>query len=341
MNPFTNRDAGPDRPMQVFNVRYLPGRRNRTSDTDESPRDTAGSVLLVVTSALLLTLAVAQGYVSYRAQYSFVHAIKHERSASILESLGLDCAAVIFALLAIAQARLGRPAVAERVLNLACVSGSLVMNALSADVASPKSVAVWVLPAALYAATSDRLIAVVRRRALAAQRGDEDESGSPLAALGGFGMWVLRLVMDPPSTVKGFREWVLDEAPVAPGRRAVRQAIDHPALTPAPDPTTTPRPVTGPDDQTDTPRPTPRTRRTATTGHRSRRKTGRPADREADAVALLTANPGMNGAELGRALRVSERTGRRYHERLTARLAPPALDPADAAVPALAEGDAS
>ena len=132
--------------MQVLNVRYLPGRRNRTPDTDESPRDTAGSVLLVVTSALLLALAVAQGYVSYRARYSFVHAIKHERSASTLESLGLDCAAVTSALLAIAQARLGRPAVAERVLNLACVSGSLVMNALSADVASPKSVAVWVCP---------------------------------------------------------------------------------------------------------------------------------------------------------------------------------------------------
>jgi hypothetical protein len=338
MNPFTNhRDASPDRPMQVFNVRYLPGRRNRAG-IDESPRDTAGSVLLAATSVLLLALAIAQGYVSYRAQYSFVHAIKHERPASILESLGLDCAAVIFALLAIAQARLGRPAVAERVLNLACVSGSLVMNALSADVTSPKSVAVWVLPAALYAATSDRLIAVVRRRALAAQQGDDgDESGSPLAALLGFGLWLLRLVMAPPSTVTGFRGWVLDEAPVAPGRRALPAGTtDRPALTPAADTPPDERPDTAADGNADTPRSPERTRRPATTGRSRRRKAGRPADREADALELLTANPGMNGAELGRALRVSERTGRRYHERLTARTA---LDPADVA--ALTEGDAS
>ena len=145
--------------------------------------------------------------------------------------------------------------------------------------------------------------------------------------------------MAPRSTVTEFRRWVLDEAPVAPGRRALSQATtDRTALDSVTDTATEERPVSSADENPDM----PRTRRMATTGHRPRRKARRPADREADAIALLTANPGMNGAELGRALRVSERTGRRYHERLTARLTtPPALDPADAAVPALAEGDAS
>jgi hypothetical protein len=102
---------------------------------------------------------VAQGYVSFRAQYSFVHAIKHERMASMLEALGLDAAAVIFALLGLAQARLGRPALAERALNLACVGGSLAMNALPATIIDPKSVRVLI-----------RLLSPSRRRAAAPPR---------------------------------------------------------------------------------------------------------------------------------------------------------------------------
>lgn len=221
------------RPVQVFNLRYLPGfltRRRNTStvgqDTDRET-DRVGGWLLAGAALLLLALALAQGYVSYRAQYQFVHAVKHEHLASTLEALGLDTAAVIFALLALAQARLGRPAVAERTLNLACVAGSLLMNALSADVSSAKSVAAWVLPAALYAAASDRLIAVVRRRALT---GHDADTTSPLTAARGISLWVLRLGLAPVTTCKGFRAWVLDEAPVAPGRRAL----------PAPGPTATP-----------------------------------------------------------------------------------------------------
>ncbi|MFC4910912.1 hypothetical protein [Actinomadura gamaensis] len=219
------------RPVQVFNLRYLPGfltRRRTTTAEDTAAADRVGGWLLAGAALLLLALALAQGYVSYRAQYQFVHAVKHEHLASTLEALGLDAAAVIFALLALAQARLGRPAVAERTLNLACVAGSLLMNALSADIGSAKSVAAWVLPAALYAAASDRLIAVVRRRALAGR--DTADTTSPLAAARGIGLWVLRLGLAPVTTCKGFRAWVLDEAPVAPGRRAL----------PAPGPSTSP-----------------------------------------------------------------------------------------------------
>jgi hypothetical protein len=169
---------------------------------------------------LLLALAGAQGYVSFRAQYLFVHQIKGEVAVSMLEAAGLDAAAVIFALLALAQARLGRPAATERILNLACVGGSLAMNAASARLSDPKSVAAWVLPALLYAAASDRLIAVVRRRALARTRHTRTRPGadrSAYAAVGGAALWLVRLVLAPPSTIIGFRRWVLATAPTAPG----------------------------------------------------------------------------------------------------------------------------
>ncbi|MFG2002117.1 hypothetical protein ACGFNU_23495 [Spirillospora sp. NPDC048911] len=316
------------RTVQVFNLRYLPGwmARRRGTDTAEGKApaagtDRAGGWLLAVASVLLLALAVAQGYVSYRAQYAFVHAEKGEHTASMLEALGLDAAAVIFALLALAQARLGRPAVAERALNLACVLGSLCMNALSADPGSAKSVAAWVMPAALYAAASDRLIAVVRRRALAGRDGEQD--GSPLAAARGVALWTLRFGMAPSSTVRGFRSWVLDEAPVAPGRRALPARRDLPAL-PAPRATGT---DTAPDNKADTtpdsqadkaaraPRPVSATR----TATRPAPKRGTRPDKVADkARALLTADPDMTGAELGRRLKVSERTGSRLRNRLTA-----------------------
>ena len=43
---------------------------------------------------------------------------------------------------------------------------------------------------------------------------------TPLAVLGGLVLWLLRLSLAPASTLAGFRAWVLEECPVAPGRRA-------------------------------------------------------------------------------------------------------------------------
>lgn len=180
-----------------------------------------GGALLSVASGLLLLLAAAQGYVSFRAQYVFVNHAKHAQIPSTLEALGLDTGAVIFALLALSLARRGRHASVERVLNVACAIGSLTMNMLAADLTSPRSVTVWVMPSALYALASDRLIAVVRRWAQSqAPAADIGEDGSAWRALGGLGLWVLRLVLDLPGTIGGFRRWVLFVAPVAPGVRA-------------------------------------------------------------------------------------------------------------------------
>ena len=46
------------------------------------------------------------------------------------------------------------------------------------------------------------------------------DAPTPLTVLGGLALWLLRLALAPASTLAGFRAWVLEECPVAPGRRA-------------------------------------------------------------------------------------------------------------------------
>ena len=194
-----------------------------------------GTILLAAASCLLLVLAVAQGYVSFRAQYTFIDHAKHAHVPSVLEALGLDTGAVIFALLALSLARLGRRAAVERFLNVACALGSLAMNLLAANLGSPRSITVWVLPSVLYALASDRLIAVVRRWVLSRDHGaGRAQEGSAWRSFGSFGLWGLRLVFDVAGTLAGFRRWILAVAPVAPGTRAGAQlaAGDLRALLP-------------------------------------------------------------------------------------------------------------
>jgi len=53
-------------------------------------------------------------------------------------------------------------------------------------------------------------------------------AGTPLAILGGLALWLLRLALAPASTLAGFRAWVLEECPVAPGRRAPQPSPGRP-----------------------------------------------------------------------------------------------------------------
>ena len=194
-----------------------------------------GTVLLTAASCLLMVLDAAQGYVRFLAQYTFVNHAKHARIPSVLEALGLDTGAVIFALLALSLARLGRRGAVERFLNVACALGSLSMNLLAANLGSPRSITVWVLPSVLYALASDRLIAVVRRWVLARDNGaGQAQEGSAWRSFGGLGLWGLRLVFDLPGTLAGFRRWLLAAAPVAPGVRSGTQlAADDQRALPA------------------------------------------------------------------------------------------------------------
>jgi hypothetical protein len=52
-----------------------------------------------------------------------------------------------------------------------------------------------------------------------------------LSVAGGLVLWLLRLCLAPASTLAGFRAWVLEECPVAPGRRGPGPA--RPVIGPA------------------------------------------------------------------------------------------------------------
>src|SRR5438309_948272 len=56
-------------------------------------------------------------------------------------------------------------------------------------------------------------------------------AATPLTVLGGLALWLLRLALAPASTLAGFRAWVIQECPVAPGRRA---PAHRPASAPPP-----------------------------------------------------------------------------------------------------------
>ena len=155
-----------------------------------------------------------------------VDATRHLPVVAALEAAIPDAAALVFACLGIALALHGRRAIRARALNLASVAASVFMNAIAA---APgwRNLAIWAMPPVAYALASDTLITVIRAR----HQQMAADAATPLAILGGLILWLLRLALAPASTLAGFRAWVLEECPVAPGRRAPRS---RPAPAPHP-----------------------------------------------------------------------------------------------------------
>jgi hypothetical protein len=174
--------------------------------------------------AALAALAAAAAVVSWDAQYVMVYSARPTPVIAALEAGIPDAGALIFAALGIALALHGRRALRPRALNLACVAISLTMNAMAAE-HGWRDLAIWVMPAAVYALASDTLIGVVRAWALARMQATGQalagEEVTPLAVAGACLLWLLRLALAPASTLAGFRRWVVEECPVAPGRRAL------------------------------------------------------------------------------------------------------------------------
>jgi len=196
--------------------------RRRAPRPPRSPRDRAAKWLRNAMAALAV-LALTAAAVSYQAQYVMVRGYKGSAVIAALQAGIPDVGAMVFASLGIALALQGKHAIRPRLLNVACVGLSIAMNALAAS-AGWTALAVWVMPAAVYAVASDTLIGVIRAWSIARQRALAedlaDDESTPLAVLGGLLLWLLRLVLAPPSTVRGFRSWVVDEVKVAPGRTA-------------------------------------------------------------------------------------------------------------------------
>jgi hypothetical protein len=189
------------------------------------PADRSG-LWLRHAAAGLCVLAAAAAAVSFTAQYRMVDAVRRLAAIAALEAAIPDAAALVFACLGIALAVHGRRALRARALNLASVAASVFMNAIAA---APgwRNLTIWAMPPVAYALASDTLIAVVRTRHQHLAAAGAGEAATPLAILGGLIMWLLRLALAPASTLAGFRAWVLEECPVAPGRRAT--------LSPVPD----------------------------------------------------------------------------------------------------------
>jgi len=207
---------------------------------------------LAVSMAALGVLAVASAVVSYAAQYRMVYAAKRVALAAALEAGIPDVAALIFAALGIALALHGKRAIRPRILNVCAVGTSVAMNVLAAG-HGWRDLAIWAMPPVAYALASDTAIGVVRAWTIARQRALNealaDDGSSPLAMVGGLLLWTLRLTVAPVSTLSGFRRWVLDECPVAPGRRAAMAIQSEPPaaqVVGSPSPAITGRPAKRP-----------------------------------------------------------------------------------------------
>jgi hypothetical protein len=202
-----------------------PGRANEEVVHLTEASDRAAAWLRNAMLALGL-LAVAAAVVSWEAQYRMVSSARHSAGIAALEAAIPDAGSLIFASLGIALALHGKRAIRARTLNVCCVAVSVGMNGLAAG-HGWRDLAIWVMPPVLYALASDTLIGVIRAWAIARQRalGETlaDDETTPLAILVGLLLWLLRLVLAPRSTVAGFRIWVIDECPVAPGRLALRR----------------------------------------------------------------------------------------------------------------------
>ena len=203
---------------------------------------TPGSALVSAATVLLGLLAAGLFVVSLTAQYRYVFAVRHQSVPSAIEAIGLDAGMTVFSLLALGLAMAGQPARIERALIVVCAVASAAQNYAAADVTSPRSVAAYVMPPLFLALVVDRVVAVVRRHVL----GDAERSvwaavgralGAVAKGLGLVLLYLLRLVLAPPSTGKGLRRIVLNAAPLPDAARppaAVPPASEEPGVRPPP-----------------------------------------------------------------------------------------------------------
>jgi len=199
----------------ITNIRRLAGR-----DLDTGARLIAGAtVALAVLGAGLLA-------VSYAAQRQYLFGARHENWPSVIEALALDLAMLIFGMLALGLARKGLPARTERAAVVVCAAGSAGMNYLASDIASPRSVAAYVMPPILLALAADRVIAVVRRWVLGQQATEASVWRSIGRAVAVTVLYGLRFVLAPVETPQGLRRVILAAAPLPAA--AARPAIEAP-----------------------------------------------------------------------------------------------------------------
>ena len=199
-----------------------------------------GARLIWASTAGLAVLALATFYVSFRAQFTFMYAVKHQDLPALIEALIADVAMVVCSLLALGMARAGQSAKVARLLVVVFSGLSAGMNYLAADVASFRSVAVYVMPPVVFAVCTDQVVCVVRRHGL----GIAEDSAWPVPGrvalavvrlAGVIALYGLRFILAPAQTARGLRRMVLAAAPL-PGAGPDRTAAEvTPGTAPAPE----------------------------------------------------------------------------------------------------------
>ena len=178
-----------------------------------------GARLIWASTLGLAVLGLATFYVSFRAQFAFMYAVKHQDLPALIEALIADVAMVVCSLLALGMACAGQSAKVARLLVVIFAGLSAGMNYLAADVSSFRSVAVYVMPPAVFAVCTDQTVAVIRRHGLGIQ---EDSAWSVLGRVvlaaarlaGVIVLYGLRFILVPAETAKGLRRMVLAAAPI-------------------------------------------------------------------------------------------------------------------------------
>jgi hypothetical protein len=190
---------------------------SQTTDAAFSAVRRPGARLIWASTLGLAVLALATFYVSFRAQFTFMYAVKHQDVPALIEALIADVAMMVCSLLALGMACAGQSAKVARLLVVVFAGLSAGMNYLAADVSSFRSVAVYVMPPAVFAVCTDQTVAVVRRHGLGIQ---EDSAWSALGRVvlaavrlaGVIVLYSLRFVLAPAETATGLRQMVLTAA---------------------------------------------------------------------------------------------------------------------------------
>jgi hypothetical protein len=206
-----------------------------------------GARLIWASTAGLAVLGLATFYVSFRAQFTFMYAVKHQDLPALIEALIADVAMVVCSLLALGMACAGQSAKVARLLVVLFAGLSAGMNYLAADVSSFRSVAVYVMPPAVFAVCTDQAVAVIRRHGLGIA---EDSACSVLGRVvlavvrlaGVIVLYGLRFILAPAETAKGLRRMVLAAAPI-PGTATRDHQETAPETLPEAAPKVTPRPA--------------------------------------------------------------------------------------------------
>ena len=174
-------------------------------------------------AAGLCVLAAAAAVVSFTAQYRMVDATRHLPVVAALEAAIPDAAALVFACLGIALAlawppRDPGPGAEPGLGRRQRVHERDRGRARLAEPGHLGHAARRLRPGQRHPDRRRPAWALARHQQLAAAQAGQE--ATPLAVLGGLILWLLRLALAPASTLAGFRAWVLEECPVAPGRRA-------------------------------------------------------------------------------------------------------------------------